>query len=111
MTAPVSRFFLYLLWVLKTAIRCRQCLRFPGALSFLAHEDFTTEVKGVKTLMPEYEAKYGTHLADNPLYGDRAGQKINYLPLHGSHLLRIPGHDHAWWYWCTFVRLRTMGYP
>ena len=31
--------------------------------------------------MPEYEAKYGTHLADNPLYGDRAGQKINYLPL------------------------------
>lgn len=56
-------------------------LEVPGALSFLAHEDFTTEVKGVKTLMPEYEAKYGTHLADNPLYGDRAGQKINYLPL------------------------------
>jgi len=52
----------------------------PGVLSFLAHDNFTTPVKGIKTLVPEYEAKYGTHLPNNPLYGERAGQKIDYLP-------------------------------
>jgi cytochrome d ubiquinol oxidase subunit I len=53
----------------------------PGLLSFLANDDFTTEIKGVNTLLPEYQAKYGTHLPDDPMYGDRAGQEINYLPL------------------------------
>ncbi|GAB3654553.1 cytochrome ubiquinol oxidase subunit I [Zhihengliuella somnathii] len=53
----------------------------PGLLSFLANEDFTTEVKGVNTLLPEYQEKYGTHLPDDPMYGDRAGEEINYLPL------------------------------
>ena len=56
-------------------------LEIPGALSFLAHDNFTTEVKGVNTLLPEYKEKYGTHLANNPLYGERAGQEIQYLPL------------------------------
>jgi cytochrome d ubiquinol oxidase subunit I len=31
----------------------------PGVLSFLANGDFETEVKGVNTLVPEYEAAYG----------------------------------------------------
>ncbi|MBG6085673.1 cytochrome ubiquinol oxidase subunit I [Zhihengliuella flava] len=53
----------------------------PGLLSFLANEDFTTEVKGVNTLLPEYQEKYGTHLPDDSIYGDRAGEEINYLPL------------------------------
>lgn len=52
----------------------------PGVLSFLAHDNFNTPVKGIQTLVPEYEAKYGTNLPDNPLYGERAGQKIDYLP-------------------------------
>ena len=56
-------------------------IEIPGILSFLAHGDFTTEIKGVNTLIPEYQAKYGTNLPDNPLYGERAGQAINYLPI------------------------------
>jgi cytochrome d ubiquinol oxidase subunit I len=53
----------------------------PGLLSFLAHGDFDTEIKGVNTLIPEYEEAYGTNLPDNPLYGERAGDTINYLPI------------------------------
>ena len=53
----------------------------PGLLSFLAHNDFDTPVKGVNTLIPEYEEKYGTHLPDDPIYGERAGMEINYLPI------------------------------
>lgn len=53
----------------------------PGILSFLAKGDFNTEVKGVNSLLDEYKAKYGTHLPDNPLYGDRAGQDIQYVPV------------------------------
>jgi cytochrome bd ubiquinol oxidase subunit I len=45
----------------------------PGLLSFLAHGDFTTEIKGVNTLVPEYQAKYGTTTAD--------GETINYVPV------------------------------
>ena len=52
-----------------------------GLLSFLAHGDFTTEVRGVNTLVPEYQAKYGTTLPDDPMYGDRAGADIQYVPL------------------------------
>ncbi|WP_141881096.1 cytochrome ubiquinol oxidase subunit I [Homoserinimonas aerilata] len=52
-----------------------------GALSFLAHGDFTTEIRGINELIPEYQRLYGTHLPDNPLYGERAGQEINYLPI------------------------------
>lgn len=53
----------------------------PGLLSYLAYEDFTTPVKGVTTLIPEYEQKYGTHLPDDPMYGERAGMQIDYQPL------------------------------
>lgn len=56
-------------------------MEIPGLLSFLAHNDFTTDIKGVNTLVPEYQAKYGSTLPDNPLYGDRAGQAINYVPV------------------------------
>ncbi|MGV8877003.1 MAG: cytochrome ubiquinol oxidase subunit I [Rhodoglobus sp.] len=56
-------------------------IEIPGILSFLAHGDFETTIKGVNTLIPEYQAKYGTTLPDNPLYGERAGQTINYLPI------------------------------
>lgn len=57
-------------------------IEIPGLLSFLAHEDFTTEVPGIVTLLPEYQEKYGTHLPDNPeLYGERAGAEVEYLPL------------------------------
>ena len=45
----------------------------PGILSFLAHGDFETEIKGVNTLVPEYQEKYGTHTAD--------GTEINYVPI------------------------------
>ncbi len=53
----------------------------PGLLSFLANDNFTTEIKGVNSLLPEYQAKYGTHLPNDPMYGDRAGSEINYLPV------------------------------
>jgi cytochrome d ubiquinol oxidase subunit I len=56
-------------------------IEIPGILSFLAHGDFDTEIKGVNTLIPEYQAKYGTNLPDDAIYGDRAGQEINYLPI------------------------------
>jgi cytochrome bd ubiquinol oxidase subunit I len=56
-------------------------IEIPGLLSFLANGDFTTEVKGVNTLVPIYQDKYGTNLPDNPILGDRAGQAIDYVPL------------------------------
>lgn len=56
-------------------------IEIQGALSFLAHGDFTTDIKGINELIPEYQEKYGTNLPDNPLYGERAGQEINYLPI------------------------------
>ncbi len=45
----------------------------PGILSFLAHGDFDTEIKGVNTLIPEYQEAYGTTDAD--------GNEIDYLPV------------------------------
>jgi cytochrome d ubiquinol oxidase subunit I len=53
----------------------------PGILSFLAKGDFTTEVKGVNSLLDQYKADYGTHLPSNPIYGERAGQEIQYVPV------------------------------
>ncbi len=53
----------------------------PGLLSFLAHNDFTTPVEGVNTLIPQYEEAFGTHLPDDPRYGERAGAEIDYLPI------------------------------
>ncbi|MBW4095823.1 MAG: cytochrome ubiquinol oxidase subunit I [Acidobacteria bacterium] len=56
-------------------------IEIPGLLSFLAHNDFTTDIKGVNTLVPEYQAKYGATVPNNPIYGDRAGQAIDYVPV------------------------------
>lgn len=53
----------------------------PGVLAFLANGDFSTTVKGVDDLLPQYERDYGTRLPDTSIYGDRAGQKISYVPL------------------------------
>jgi cytochrome d ubiquinol oxidase subunit I len=53
----------------------------PGLLSFLAHGDFHTDIKGVNTLIPEYQQKYGTNLPENPAYGERSGQPIQYVPV------------------------------
>lgn len=56
-------------------------IELPGLLSFLANGDFTTEVKGVNTLLPQYQEQYGTHLPDDPRYGERAGAEIDYVPV------------------------------
>lgn len=39
----------------------------PGLLSFLAHGDFDTEIKGVNTLVPEYQAAYGDDVSYVPV--------------------------------------------
>lgn len=56
-------------------------MEIPGLLSFLANNTFDTEIKGVNTLVPEYQAKYGKYLPNDPILGDRAGQEINYVPI------------------------------
>jgi cytochrome d ubiquinol oxidase subunit I len=53
----------------------------PGILSYLAKGDFTTEVKGVNSLLDQYKADYGTHVPNDPIYGDRAGQEVQYVPV------------------------------
>lgn len=53
----------------------------PGLLSYLAYGDFNTDVPGVNTLIPIYEENFGTHLPDDPMYGERAGSEIEYLPV------------------------------
>ncbi|MEV6229431.1 cytochrome ubiquinol oxidase subunit I [Saccharopolyspora shandongensis] len=52
----------------------------PYILSYLAEGDFSSEVKGVQALIPEYQAKYGTHYPDDPRLGSFAGQPIDYTP-------------------------------
>ncbi|MDQ4489699.1 cytochrome ubiquinol oxidase subunit I [Sinomonas sp. ASV486] len=56
-------------------------IEIPGLLSFLAHNDFTTNIQGVNSLQDQYRKAYGTAVPDNPIYGDRAGQAINYVPV------------------------------
>ncbi|MGW9826330.1 cytochrome bd ubiquinol oxidase subunit I [Brevibacterium pityocampae] len=55
-------------------------IEIPGILSFLANGDFSTEVPGVSTLIPEYEEAYGTHMPSDDMYGDYSGQEIDYQP-------------------------------
>lgn len=52
----------------------------PRLLSFLAHNDFTSQVKGVNELVGEYQAKYGTNYPNDPRLGDLAGKPIDYVP-------------------------------
>jgi cytochrome d ubiquinol oxidase subunit I len=56
-------------------------IEIPGLLSFLANGDFTTTVKGVNELVPIYQDRYGKTIPNNEIYGSRAGQTINYVPL------------------------------
>jgi len=56
-------------------------IEIPGVLSFLAHGDFETPIRGINTLVPEYQAAYGTHLPDNELYRQYAGAEIQYVPI------------------------------
>ncbi|WP_344470415.1 cytochrome ubiquinol oxidase subunit I [Nakamurella flavida] len=53
----------------------------PYVLSFLAHGDFSSAVPGVNQLQEEYAATYGTTYPDDPSFGDRAGQEIDYTPV------------------------------
>ncbi len=67
-----------------TAKNCDQVvniIEIPGLLSFLAKGNVTTEVTGVNDLIPAYQAKYGTKIPNDAIYGDRAGQTINYVPV------------------------------
>jgi cytochrome d ubiquinol oxidase subunit I len=52
----------------------------PALLSFLAHNDFSSEVKGVQPLIAEYQAKYGTNYPNDPELGQLAGKPIDYVP-------------------------------
>ena len=52
----------------------------PALLSFLAHNDFSTEVKGVQDLTTLYEQKYGHNYPVDPSLGALSGQPINYVP-------------------------------
>ncbi|MES2092674.1 MAG: cytochrome ubiquinol oxidase subunit I [Actinomycetota bacterium] len=56
-------------------------IEIPGLLSFLANGSFSTDIKGINALVPEYQQKYGSTLPDDPKYGARAGQNIEYVPI------------------------------
>ena len=53
----------------------------PALLSFLAHGDFSTAVPGVNELQAEYAEVYGATYPDDPSFGDRAGQPVDYTPV------------------------------
>ncbi|RBY75220.1 cytochrome ubiquinol oxidase subunit I [Blastococcus sp. TF02-09] len=56
-------------------------LTVPYVLSYLAHGDFSTAVPGVNELQEEYAAVYGETYPDDPSFGDKAGEPIDYTPL------------------------------
>ena len=53
----------------------------PALLSFLAHNDFTSEVKGVEDLVPLYQEKYGTNYPVDERLGELSGKPIDYVPV------------------------------
>jgi cytochrome d ubiquinol oxidase subunit I len=53
----------------------------PYLLSYLAHGDFSTAVPGVNELQEEYAAVYGATYPDDPSFGDKAGEPIDYTPV------------------------------
>jgi cytochrome bd ubiquinol oxidase subunit I len=53
----------------------------PYLLSYLAHGDFSTAVPGVNELQQEYAAVYGATYPDDPSFGDKAGEPVDYTPL------------------------------
>jgi cytochrome d ubiquinol oxidase subunit I len=52
----------------------------PALLSFLAHNDFTTEVRGIEQLVDEYQDKYGTNYPVDGRLGELSGKPIDYVP-------------------------------
>ena len=52
----------------------------PALLSFLAHNDFTTEVRGIDQLVAEYQAAYGTNYPVDERLGELSGKPIDYVP-------------------------------
>jgi cytochrome d ubiquinol oxidase subunit I len=56
-------------------------IEIPGMLSWLAHGDFDTPLKGVTDLVPEYQETYGATLPEGDLYGERSGAPVDYVPL------------------------------
>jgi cytochrome bd ubiquinol oxidase subunit I len=53
----------------------------PAVLSLLAHHDLSTAVPGVNDVQARYASVYGTTYPDDPSFGDRAGQPIDYTPV------------------------------
>jgi cytochrome bd ubiquinol oxidase subunit I len=53
----------------------------PALLSFLAHNDFTSEVKGLDELVPMYQEKYGTNYPVDERLGELSGKPIDYVPV------------------------------
>jgi cytochrome d ubiquinol oxidase subunit I len=53
----------------------------PYLLSYLAHGDFSTAVPGVNELQEEYAAVYGATYPDDPSFGDKAGEPVDYTPV------------------------------
>ncbi|MGW5050785.1 cytochrome ubiquinol oxidase subunit I [Actinokineospora sp. NPDC004072] len=52
----------------------------PALLSFLAHNDFTTEVRGIEDLVVEYRERYGEFYPVDERLGELSGQPIDYVP-------------------------------
>ncbi|MBP2340096.1 cytochrome d ubiquinol oxidase subunit I [Saccharothrix coeruleofusca] len=55
-------------------------LTVPALLSFLAHNDFSSEVKGIQDLVPLYQEKYGTNYPVDERLGELSGKPIDYVP-------------------------------
>ena len=55
-------------------------IEIPGVLGFLGTGEWGADMPGITDLKPEYIEKYGATLPDNPIYGERAGPAINYVP-------------------------------
>jgi cytochrome d ubiquinol oxidase subunit I len=53
----------------------------PYLLSYLAHGDFSTAVPGVNELQARYADTYGATYPDDPSFGSKAGQPIDYTPV------------------------------
>ncbi|WP_121389055.1 cytochrome ubiquinol oxidase subunit I [Actinokineospora cianjurensis] len=52
----------------------------PALLSFLAHNDFTSEVRGIEDLVQEYRERYGANYPVDDRLGELSGQPIDYVP-------------------------------
>ncbi|MCA0146823.1 cytochrome ubiquinol oxidase subunit I [Blastococcus sp. LR1] len=53
----------------------------PYLLSYLANGDFSSAVPGVNELQERYEEVYGATYPDDPSFGNKAGEAIDYTPL------------------------------